>query len=270
MKWNGTTFVAAGVNESFAFAWARVVYDNNANDVTDNSPTSDTTSTILNGSGNHITSIDVTHTLTNSVESDFVSGSTGSDNLGLQTRDISESAYTGRANLSYSSGSPNASANVNMAFPASLTSNSYNRIKTQFKYDGVTYDHQLLYLYKNYMYLGKHTDDSPTNGELQAFEHNKFINNGTSNTTDISAEGVTLNDTSQHIQFWYPSRITTTPTFSVGSSAGALNSETWTAISGTISHTNSAGFTETYKGWKSPNPLDNTGGVNTWYVEVTF
>ena len=67
MKWNGTTFVAAGVNESFAFAWARVVYDNNANDVTDNSPTSDTTSTILNGSGNHITSIDVTHTLTNSV-----------------------------------------------------------------------------------------------------------------------------------------------------------------------------------------------------------
>jgi len=270
LKWNGTSFVSAGVDESFVFSWDKVVYDNNVDDVTDTSPTSDRTSTILNGTGNHITSIDVTHTLSNSVEGSFVSGSTGSDNLGIQTRDISESGFTGRANLSYSGGSPNASVSVNMAFPSSLTSNSYNRIKTQFKYDSTTYDHELKYLYKNYMYLGKHTDDTPTDQELQDFQYDEFINNGTSNTTDISAKGVSLNDTSQHIQFWYPNRITTTPSFSVGSSAGALNAETWTAISGTISHTNSAGFTETYRGWKSPNPLDNTGGVNTWYIEVTF
>ena len=121
------------------------------------------------------------------------------------------------------------------------------------------------------MYLGKHTDDSPTNAELQGFQKTAFIDNSSASNDTINAYGVTLNSTSQHLQFWYPSRITSdTPSFSVGSSSGALNAETWTAIGGTITHENSAGFSETYKGYKSPNPLDNTGGVSTWYVQVTM
>ena len=121
------------------------------------------------------------------------------------------------------------------------------------------------------MYLGKHTDDSPTNAELQAFPKTQFADNGSSSNDIINAYGISLSSTSQHLQFWYPARITNdTPSFEVGSSSASINPETWTEISGTISHTNEAGFTETYKGYKSPNPLDNTGGINTWYVKVTM
>ena len=274
LMFNGLKFVAANEGSTFVFVWNSVEYNNNVDDITDTSTAGNISDTVLIGSGDHITSSSVTLNFQNAVSSDFTSGVNGSDNLGLSTQAWNGS-MTGRTNLSFDQPNQRATAStgtISLPFPSSLSSTSYNRIKVRFQYDGSDKSNQLSYSYKNYMYLGKHTDDSPTNSELQSFQKKSFINNGTSNTTDISAFGITLNGTSQHLQFWYPSRITTTPSFNVGASAAAVASETWTLIDSgnTISHTNSAGFTETYKGWKSPNPLDNSGGVSTWYVQVIF
>lgn len=272
LMFNGANFVAADEGSVFTFVWNSVAYDNNTDDKTDTSPSNDLPSTKLIGSGNHITSSSVTLIFQNAVSSKFTSGVNGSDNLGLSTKAWNGS-MTGRANLSFDQSNQRATAStgtISLPFPSSLASNYESIIKVRFQYDSSNNDHQLKFLYKNYMYLGKHTDDSPTNSELQNFQKKAFINNGTSNTTDISAFGITLNSTSQHLQFWYPSRINTTPSFNVGASAAAVSGEDWNAISGTISHQNSGGFTETYKGWRSPNPLDNSGGTTTWYVQVIF
>ena len=273
LMFNGANFVAADEGSVFTFVWNSVAYNNNTDDKTDTSPSSDLTSTKLIGSGNHITSSLVTLSFQNAVSSKFTSGINGSDNLGLSTQAWNEGSMTGRANLSFDQSNQRATAStgdISLPFPSSLASNYYSTIKVRFQYDSNNNDHQLKFLYKNYMYLGKHTDDSPTNSELQNFQKKAFINNGSSNTTDISAFGISLNSTSQHLQFWYPSRINTTPSFNVGASAAAVSGEDWTAISGTVSHENSVGFTETYKGWRSPNPLDNSGGTTTWYVQVIF
>tara|TARA_B100001063_G_scaffold46908_1_gene40713 strand:- start:19329 stop:20915 length:1587 start_codon:yes stop_codon:yes gene_type:complete len=275
LMFNGIKFVAADEGSTFAFVWNSVEYNNNANDITDTTTAGNIADTILIGSGNHITSSSVTLNFQNAVSSKFTSGVNGSDNLGLSTQAWSGS-MTSRANLSFDQSNQRATAStgtINLPFPSNLSSTSYNRIKVRFQYDGSNKSNQLSYSYKNYMYLGKHTDDSPTNSELQSFQKKSFIDNGTSNTEDISAFGITLNGTSQHLQFWYPARITNnTPSFLVGESSTSLSGEPWTVIDSgnTISHINSAGFTEPYKGWKSPNPLSNSGGVSTWYVQVIF
>lgn len=282
LVWDGSSFQVQSMTDLinnptfYSFSWDQVYYNNNTNDVTDTTPEGQSgvnDQAILCGTNNHITSIVVTHTLSQSDSSNFVSGANGSDNLGLQTRDVNSNSFTAHQNLTYNSGNPTASHSINLPFPTSLDNNYYNMIKTQFKYNNTPYEHTLRYVYKNYLYLGKHTDDSPTNAELQssAFPKKQFADNGSSSDDIIQAYGISLNSTSQHLQFWYPARITNdTPSFQVGESSTSLSGETWTEISATISHTNSAGFTETYKGYKSPNPLDNTGGVNTWYVKVTM
>lgn len=282
LVWDGSSFQVQSMTDLinnptfYNFSWDQVYYNNNTSDVTDTTPSGSggvSSHNILCGTGNHITSIVVTHTLSQSDSNDFVSGANGSDNLGLQTKDVNSSSFTAHQNLTYNNGSPTASHSINLPFPTSLSNAAYtiSYIKTQFKYNNTPYEHELRYLYKNYLYLGKHTDDTPTNAELQDFPKKQFADNGTASNDIINAYGISLNGTSQHLQFWYPARITNdTPSFQVGESSTSLSGETWTEISATISHTNSAGFTETYKGYKSPNPLDNTGGVNTWYVKVTM
>ena len=275
LKWNGLNWVPAPYDYSFEWSFDQVFWNSSGEgDVIDTTPSSNnygTYSTILVGTGNHSTSIGVTLDFSNIVAADFTSGANGSDNKGLQTKPYGQSTYTDRANLSLSGGQATASYTIDYPYPTgAMTGGKYAYGKVQFIYDGTSYTQTIRWSYQNQIYLGKHTDDSPTSTELQAFPRKIFAVNGSSTYQDIAAYGIPLTSTSQHLQLWYPDRINTTPSFEVGSSSTSLNGETWTAINGTISFTNENGYTEDYKGLKSPNPLSNAGGVNTWYVKVTF
>lgn len=278
LKWNGEDWVPAGVNESFSFAWNSVVYTPS---YTDTTPTGSTNSgiyvaysSVLIGSGNHSTSAAVTHNFSNAVSNKFTSGANGSDNLGLQTRPYGQNSYTARANLNFSNNTASASHTINYPYPTDLDSGRYAYTKTKFTYDGTAYTHFIRYSYQNYAYLGKHTDDSPTNTELQDFQKKQLIASGTSANGSIQ-QSITLNSTSQHLQLWIPDRITDDPTFEVGPNANSLLPETWTKIVNgdgstfILNHENVSGFSEDYRGYKSPNPLNNSS-LSTWYVKAIY
>tara|TARA_B100000035_G_scaffold315322_1_gene335233 strand:- start:343 stop:1392 length:1050 start_codon:yes stop_codon:yes gene_type:complete len=256
----------------YAFAWNSVVYTPG---YTDSTPTNQSSggcyasyTSVLTGSGNHSTSVAVTHNFSNAESSKFTSGDNGSDNKGLQTKEYGQSSYTVRANLTLNNNTASASHTINFPYPTDLNGGRYAYIKSEFEYDGTSYCHFIRYSYQNYAYLGKHTDDSPTNSELQGFQKKQLLASGTSSGGSIQ-QNITLSSTSQHLQLWIPDRISDDPTFEVGPNANSLLPETWTAISGTISHTNSSGFSENYRGYKSPNPLNNSS-LSYWYVKATY
>jgi len=276
IKFDGGKFILANEGDNLDFTWSSVFYNNNTSDFTDNTTDSDLSSTQLIQAGNHITQTTVTLTFANSSSSNFTSGNQsdgGNTDAGFQTKQF-DGSFTDKGALTYTTspeGAATSTISHTLAYPTDLSSDSTNILKVNFFNLTNSFSHQLKYTYKNYAYLGKHTDDSPSDAELRAFQFKIFVNNG-STASNISAKNITLNSTSQHLQFWMPSRITSTPIFSVGTDSASLNVETWTAISGDINHTNASsnGFQENYKGFKSPNPLDNTTGVSTFAVKVTF
>lgn len=283
LVWDGQDFQVLSMTDMIAnptyytFNWSDTLWTNTNDSRVFANPATETSVQSLIGSGNHQTSIQVKHVFSSSQAELFTSGVNGTDNLGLQTNDVNASTFTPHANLVYAVNgsddtiqSATASHTINLPYPTHLNGNLYNRIKSEFQYDSTSYTHTLQYYYFNYMYLGKHIDDTPVLTNTADFPKKQFISNGTTSSNVISAYEISLTGNSQHLQFWYPDRITSTPSFNTGASSGSLFAENWTPINSTITHTNSRGYDETYKGYKSPNPLDNTTGVNSWFVQVTM
>ncbi len=294
LMYNGTKWVSAPSGTLFTFGWDEASFDLNDNTLDkDFKPSTDTTYTkylvkrMGPSAGSHIDAITVAHTLSNaSTEASFDSGLTaaGNDAQGVQlvTSNGLTTSTIDSGNLAWTAGTPTlVLTSPSLAYPTIATVNDafnekYNRIDTNFQYDGVQYSTKLKINYGNDWFFGLNgTATSLATGTITALDtaisgYQGLWDGGTTSSVNLSAKEFALNGVDNYIHFYMPKRITTTPTFKVGDNAASLSTELWTALDTTIEVTNDNSYMEEYKGWRSPTVLNNTLGVHAWYVAVDF
>ena len=284
LKWNGTAWEAVPEGTTFNFQWQGCLIDTDENDSGGSSSGTTNSSVIaeMGASGAQYTdNVVVTHTINNAVQANFKSGidNTGNDNKGVQIDEAAGSSYTDKGNLAWNGGTPTLSlGSQNLLYPTVTGTNpaftDQIRIKTNFKYNGSQSDKTFTISFGNYYFMGMNAGsgdlDEAGIEALATGGHKALWGGSTTAASTLVAKSFTLTSDAKYIHLWYPTRITETPQFQVGSSANSLNPETgWQALSSTVTVTNAKGYAEQYKGYRSPNALDNSA-ASTWYVTVTF
>jgi hypothetical protein len=318
MKWNGSIFKAVPYDYSFEWSYSNFNFNFglNAWDISSTTPNMVTRSGTANNphdfytnkyvemgpsDGNATNSLTVTLTMPNVVAGadhssapnvGFYSGfpDAGADTQqGLQVKEQNNTAVDlGEFTLTNENAAKTTTHQFN--YPTVDNNGHWNpttQVYARFKNDGIHYEHKLTISFYNKMYLGIHDDlgtTLPNSADLQtssgdnSFGAYTVASGNASTTSDTSNKTVTLTSTARYFQFWYPERITSTPTFSVGVNSSSLSPDTWILItdgdgitgSGTASvAVTRNGFTENYKGYRSQQPISNASG-NSFVIKANF
>lgn len=291
LRFNGKKFVASQEGLDFTFTWNSLLLnftggDSDSDDVTDSSPNASQSHygvLIGNSAGTWATGVNLDCNFSNFAIDRFTSVTV------TWARKSDGGTTTTAANLNpliedTVANGVSSDNTVTLNYPtitegASNTSTAYYEFITTFKYKldpttttETTYTATQNVYFGNKKFLGTNTSATALNEAAIEALDDKIVNTRYMTSSTLPAmgtNGVSLDGTARYIHYWYPKRLSATPTFSVGPTSTSLLPEVWTALGGSgVSVDNGRGFEELYMGYRSPEPLDNTTGVTTWYVKV--